>query len=126
MALNDQGFALVAAGALRGGDPGARDARSTACASSGDETTYNYALYNLATAYLGAGRPADAIPLLEERMRFDDGQLGEVGATLDRAYDAAGIEPGKAKKPNARRRTHDSALGARRPLSAPVNRGGRF
>ena len=52
---------------------------------SGDEATYNYALYNLATAYLGAGRPEDAIPLLEERMRFDDGQLDEVQATLERA-----------------------------------------
>ena len=55
--------------------------------------TYNYALYNLASAYLGAGRPADAIPLLEERIGYDDGQLGEVQAALDQAYAEAGVEP---------------------------------
>ncbi|HEY8001161.1 MAG TPA: hypothetical protein VID76_04425, partial [Solirubrobacterales bacterium] len=48
--------------------------------------------------YLGAGRAADAIPLLEERMQFDDGQLGKVQATLDRAYAAAGEKPPKEPK----------------------------
>ena len=91
-ALNDQGFALLgdqryeeAVPVLEQAVDGLRD--------SGDDATYNYALYNLAGAYLGAGRPADAIPLLEERLGYDDGQLDEVQATLDRAYAEAGVEP---------------------------------
>ncbi len=64
-----------------------------AALEGGDETLYNYALYNLGVAYLGAGRPEDAIPVLEQRMQFDDGQLGEVQATLDEAYAAAGEAP---------------------------------
>ena len=60
---------------------------------SGDEATYNYALYNLGVAYLGAGRPEDAIPVLEERMGYDDGQLDEVQARLDQAYADAGVAP---------------------------------
>ncbi len=66
---------------------------------SGDDSTYNYALYNLANAYLGAGRAAEAIPLLEERMGFDDGQLGDVQATLDRAYAEAGQAPPESDQP---------------------------
>ena len=91
-ALNDQGFALLgdqqyeeAVPVLEQAVDGLRD--------SGDDVTYNYALYNLASAYLGAGRPADAIPLLEERLGYDDGQLGEVQAALDQAYAEAGVEP---------------------------------
>ena len=66
---------------------------AVAALEGGDETLYNYALYNLGVAYLGAGRPEDAIPVLEQRMQFDDGQLGEVQATLDEAYAAAGETP---------------------------------
>jgi tetratricopeptide (TPR) repeat protein len=95
--LNDQGFALIGQGDYAGAIPllekavaGLRD--------SGDETTYNYALYNLATAYLGAGNPDAAIPLLQERLQFDDGQLAEVQKTLDEAYKAAGQKPPKEEK----------------------------
>ena len=69
-----------------------------ALGGSGDEATYNYALFNLASAYLGAGRAAEAIPLLEERMQFDDGQLGDVQAKLDEARAAAGVKPEKPEK----------------------------
>ena len=65
---------------------------------SGDEPTYNYALFNLASAYLAPAAPADAIPLLEERMQFDDGQLGDVQAKLDEARAAAGVKPEKPEK----------------------------
>lgn len=96
-ALNDQGYALIQQGDYAGAIPileqaveGLRD--------SGDTTTYNYALYNLATAYLNSGDPESAIPLLQERMSFDDGQLAEVQKTLDEAYKAAGQKPPKAEK----------------------------
>jgi tetratricopeptide (TPR) repeat protein len=97
-ALNDQGFALVNEERFDEAIPVLEDAVD-GLRGSGDEATYNYAIYNLATAYLGAGQPAEAIPLLEERMRFDDGQLAEVGAALDRAYEEAGVEPPGDTKP---------------------------
>ena len=89
-ALNDEGFALVGAGRYEEAVPVLEGAVAE-LRGSGDEATYNYALYNLASAYLGAGRPADAIPLLKERMAFDDGQLDDVAATLDRARADAGV-----------------------------------
>ncbi len=96
-ALNDQGFALLGEGNYEEAVPileQAVDALST----SADEQTYNYALYNLATAYMGVDRAADAIPLLQERMRYDDGQLAEVQKTLDEAYKATGEKPPKEEK----------------------------
>jgi eukaryotic-like serine/threonine-protein kinase len=90
-ALNDEGFALNQEGRYEEAVPVLEDA--VAALEGGDETLYNYALYNLGVAYLGAGRPEDAIPLLEQRMQFDDGQLDEVQATLDDAYAAAGEAP---------------------------------
>jgi tetratricopeptide (TPR) repeat protein len=95
--LNDQGFALIGEGDYAGAVPILEQAVD-ALRGSGDETTYNYALYNLATAYMGADRPADAIPLLQERMQFDDGQLAEVQHTLDEAYKATGQKPPKEEK----------------------------
>ncbi len=94
-ALNDQGYSLVNAGSYEDAVP-VLERAVNALRGSGDETTYNYALYNLGTAYLGAGRPEDAIPVLEERMRFDDGQLAEVQATLDEAHAAAGAGSAEA------------------------------
>ena len=91
-ALNDQGFALLGDQQYEEAVPVLEQAVD-GLRGSGDDATYNYALYNLAGAYLGAGRPADAIPLLEERLGYDDGQLDEVQATLDRAYAEAGVEP---------------------------------
>jgi eukaryotic-like serine/threonine-protein kinase len=91
-ALDAQGLALIEQGRYEEAIPILERARKV-LAESGDETTYNYATYNLATAYLGAGRPHDAIPLLQERLEFDDGQLAEVRATLDEAYAAAGQPP---------------------------------
>lgn len=106
-ALNDRGFALVNQGRYEEAVPILERARK-ALAESGDETTYHYATYNLATALLGAGRPADAIPLLRERMQFDDGQLPEVRETLQQALAAAGqrprAEPGGRPAPGERRK----------------------
>lgn len=106
-ALNDQGFALVSDGDYAGAIPVLERAVAS-LRRSGDETTYNYALFNLAGAYLGAGRPQEAIPLLEERMQFDDGQLGEVQAALDRAYAESGQAP-----------PADSPAGATKPGKGP-------
>lgn len=92
-ALNDQGYSLVNEGRYDEAVP-VLERAVDALRGSGDEATYNYALYNLATAYMGSGRPADAIPLLEQRMGFDDGQLAKVQATLDEAYAAAGAKDG--------------------------------
>ena len=96
-ALNDEGYALIGEGDYEGAIPVLEKAVD-ALRDSGDEQTYNYALYNLATAYLGAGDADAAIPLLEERMNYDDGQLGEVQATLDEAYEMAGTKPPKEEK----------------------------
>ncbi|HEY8000795.1 MAG TPA: serine/threonine-protein kinase [Solirubrobacterales bacterium] len=96
-ALNDQGFELLGEGRYEEAIP-VLERAVEGLRGSGDEATYNYALFNLAGAYLGAGRAADAIPLLEERMQFDDGQLGKVQATLDRAYAAADEKPPKKPK----------------------------
>ncbi len=82
--LNDQGEYADAVPILEQAVEGLRD--------SGDELTYNYALYNLGVAYLGNGQPEDAIKVLKERMKYDD-QLDTVQATLNDAYEAAGKKP---------------------------------
>ena len=51
--------------------------------SSGDEQTYNYALFNLAHALRLSGRPDEAIPLLEQRLQYPD-QRETVAAELER------------------------------------------
>jgi serine/threonine protein kinase len=97
-ALNEQGFALIGEEDYAGAVPVLEKAVGL-LRDSGDEQTYNYALYNLATAYLGVDRPEDAIPLLEERMQYED-QLDTVQRTLDEAEAAAGVEsPATAKPP---------------------------
>jgi serine/threonine-protein kinase len=49
---------------------------------------FAYTLFNLGHALLQAGRPADAIPVLEERLKNPD-QRGTVQAELDAARQAA-------------------------------------
>ena len=103
--LNEEGFALIREGDYADAVPILQDA-AAALEGSGDELTYNYALYNLGVAYLGAGRPADAIPVLEQRMRFDDGQLDEVRAKLSQAYADAGEAPPDDKPGNGPKPGH--------------------
>jgi tetratricopeptide (TPR) repeat protein len=88
-ALNDEGFQLIEAGRPDDAVPVLEDAVA-ALEGSGDEATYNYALYNLGNALLLSGRPEEAIPYLEQRLGFDDGQLATVRDALDRARAAAG------------------------------------
>ena len=84
-ALNARGYAL-----LQGGDPAAAIPflRRAVAANSGD-LTYAYALFNLARALRLAGRPAEAIPLLERRLRIPN-QIPVVQRELAAARRAAG------------------------------------
>lgn len=71
-----------------------------------------FALFNLAQAYRLAGRPADAIPLLERRLEISDNQVPVVRQELAAAQAAAGVAPsggaGTAKaRGRARARTTD-------------------
>ncbi len=52
-----------------------------------------FALFNLAQAYRLAGRPADAIPLLERRLEISDNQVPVVRQELAAAQAAAGVAP---------------------------------
>ena len=52
-----------------------------------------FALYNLAQALRFAGRPEEAIPLLERRLRISDNQVGTVRQELAAAQQAAGAAP---------------------------------
>ncbi len=66
---------------------------------SGDELTLNYALFNLAHALRLAGRPDEAVPLLERRLAYPD-QEDVVAAELEAARSEAGLAPeGKPEKP---------------------------
>ena len=59
-------------------------------ASKVDDDTYAYALYNLGSSLRQAGRPEDAIPVLERRLQISN-QTETVQAELDRAkQDASG------------------------------------
>ncbi len=85
-ALNDQGFNLIENGEFEAAIPLLREAVA-ALEGSGDELTYNYALFNLGNALLRAGRVEEAIPLLEERLLFPN-QTGEVEGALNEAFEA--------------------------------------
>ncbi|WCB93716.1 serine-threonine kinase [Baekduia alba] len=61
--------------------------------AQGDTKSINYAfsLYNLGWALRLAGRPADAIPYLQERLRISDYKRGIVEKELATAQSAAGV-----------------------------------
>jgi tetratricopeptide (TPR) repeat protein len=87
-ALNDQGYAMLTSGDPEEAIPVLQRAVDD-LRGSGDELTYNYALFNLAHALRLAGRPDEAIPLLEERLDYPD-QTDTVQAELAAAQRAAG------------------------------------
>jgi len=91
VALNDQGFTLLQGGDYEGAIPVLEEAVA-ALEGSGDDLTYNYALFNLGQALRLGGRPEEAIPVLQERLEYPD-QTEEVQAELDAAYEDAGITP---------------------------------
>jgi eukaryotic-like serine/threonine-protein kinase len=94
--LNQQGFDLINAGDYEAAIPILEQAVD-AFPPGTDDLDYAYALYNLGRAYRLAGRPEDAIPVLEQRMEIPN-QLGIVRAELDAAYADAGVE-GSGDKP---------------------------
>ena len=112
--LNDQGYALIQAGdhdaaipLLQRSVKGFRE--------SGDRKSRNYsfAIYNLGTALVGAGRGAEAIPYLQERLDNFDDRDEIVAATLAEAQAQAGGEStGDAeKKPKRQRRRRVAPTG---------------
>jgi eukaryotic-like serine/threonine-protein kinase len=91
VALNNQGFSLVQQG--QAPQAVASLQRSVdAFRSQGrkGEVDYAYALYNLGTALRMSGRPADAIPYLEERLTISDYKRGVVKKELQTARQQAG------------------------------------
>jgi len=86
--LNDQGFALMNEGRYDEAIPVLRQAVAGFPEDSSD-LTLAYALYNLGRSLRLAGRPADAIPFLERRLRFDNQR-----AVVNRELAAARREAG--------------------------------
>jgi hypothetical protein len=80
--------------------------RKAVSAADPSSTTYAYGLYDLGVALLRSGDPADAVPVLEQRLKIDN-QTGVVQQTLNEALQASGQAPaagahhgrGKAKGP---------------------------
>jgi hypothetical protein len=106
-ALGDRGYQLSQAGndaaavpLLRDAVSGYRDAGRTG------EIDYAYALFNYAVALRRSGDPGAAVPLLQERLKFNN-QRGAVQKELDQALKESGqatekkpSKPGKAGKGN--------------------------
>ena len=88
LALNQQGFDLIEAGRPDEAIPLLRRAVNSYPEGTTD-LDYAYALYNYGNALYLSGQPEAAIPILEERLTFND-QTEEVQATLDAALEAAG------------------------------------
>ena len=89
--LNDQGYARLQAGDAAGALPLLQ--RSVFAYRAGKQTSglpYAFALYNLAHALRLSGRPADAVPYLEERLRISGNQRPAVERELALARKQAG------------------------------------
>ena len=82
LALNDQGFQLIQQGDPEGAIPLLEQA--VGALEGSDDITYAYALYNLGHALRLAGRPGEAIPILEQRLEIPN-QQGTVAAELKQA-----------------------------------------
>jgi serine/threonine-protein kinase len=96
-ALNDRGYKLIQQGRYGEAVEPLR-AAVTGYQSAGEKgLPYAFALYNLAVALNRSGNPAEAVPLLRERLKFDN-QRDTVQAELDDALVKLGQAPeGKAK-----------------------------
>jgi serine/threonine-protein kinase len=85
--LNARGFTLMNEG--RYGEAIPLLQRAVERCGDSRETVCAYALYNLGRSLRLAGRPAEAIPVLERRLTYDN-QTETVQAELDAARSAAG------------------------------------
>ena len=97
VALNDEGFDLIGAGDYEAAVAVLEQAVA-ALEGSGDETTYSYALFNLGNALRLAGRPEEAIPILQERLGVGS-NLETVQRELEAAFADAGFEFGEGDAP---------------------------
>ena len=87
-ALNQQGYELIQAGEYDAAVPVLEEAVAAFPAGS-EELDYAYALFNLGSALRLSGRPEEAIPVLEERLRIPN-QTGTVEEELAAARAEAG------------------------------------
>jgi serine/threonine-protein kinase len=71
IALNEEGFALIQAGEYEAAVPVLEESVASFPAGS-EQLDYAYALFNLGDALRRSGRPADAIPVLEQRLQIPD------------------------------------------------------
>jgi eukaryotic-like serine/threonine-protein kinase len=91
VALNDQGFALIGQGQPADAvAPLQRSVESFRAQGRKGDIGYAYALYNLGNALRLSGRPADAIPFLEERLQISNYKRGIVKKELETARKQAG------------------------------------
>jgi len=97
--LNEQGFALIEQGRYDEAAAVLRHAVDSFPAGTSD-LNYAYALYNLGHALRLAGRPEEAIPILEQRLEIPN-QVETVERELAAARAAAGggKEPKEPKQP---------------------------
>jgi eukaryotic-like serine/threonine-protein kinase len=86
VALNDQGFALIGQGkSTEAVAPLQRSVIAFRAQDRKGDIGYAYALYNLGNALRLSGRPADAIPFLEERLQISNYKRGVVQKELETA-----------------------------------------
>ena len=86
--LNDQGFRLMSSGDYAGAIPLLQQAVDSFPPGT-DNLNYAYALFNLGKSLRLAGRPDEAIPVLEQRLKIPN-QTAAVQAELDQARRDAG------------------------------------
>jgi eukaryotic-like serine/threonine-protein kinase len=91
VALNNQGFALLQQGQASAAVPSLQRAvQAFRAQGRTGQIDYAYALYNLGNALRLSGRPADAIPYLEERLKISTFKRGVVKKELATARRLAG------------------------------------
>jgi hypothetical protein len=96
VALNDQGFTLIGQGKPNDAvAPLQRSVEAFRAEGRKSEIGYAYALYNLGNALRLSGRPADAIPFLQERLQVSNYKRGIVEKELKTAQQQAGQKPSK-------------------------------
>ena len=101
--LNARGHALIKQGRYAEAIEPLRDAVAGYKAAGEDGLPYAYALFNLAVALNRSGNPAEAVPLLRERLKYGNqretvqAELDNALAKLGRGDTARGQGPGKEK-----------------------------
>ena len=88
--LNQEGFQLLQSGQAEAAVPVLERAVNEFPEGTSD-INYAYALFNLGQALRLSGRPDEAIPILEQRLQFNN-QRGEVQAELAKARQAAALD----------------------------------